>query len=44
MCDTWVWTVRGETDSRVPISRLVSPSRTSAAILTWLAVKLAQPE
>jgi hypothetical protein len=29
----------GETNSRVPISRLVSPSRTSAAILTSVAVR-----
>jgi hypothetical protein len=30
-------------NSRVPISRLVSPSRTSAAILTSVAVRAAQP-
>jgi methyltransferase (TIGR00027 family) len=42
-CETWLCTVLGETNSRVPISRLVSPSRTSAAILTSVAVRLAQP-
>ncbi len=44
MRETWVCTVRGEMNSRVPISRLVSPSRTRAAIRVSVAVRAAQPK
>jgi len=43
MCDTWVCTVRGEMNSRPPISGLVRPSRTSAAIRFSVSVSPAHP-
>ena len=43
MCETWVATVRRESNSRAAISGLDSPSSTNAAILISVGVRLSQP-
>ena len=43
MCVRWVWTVRGEMNSRAAISLLAKPSLTSRATSSSVGVSEAQP-